>query len=200
MSGFAAKVTLGAPGVYHEPPAPFQALTGVRMDVCAFVGVAPRGPARVPVVGPFGDKVWPDDVPCVEADRPRLRSVAVPVDSWDQYRGLYGSFEGAGLLPFAVASFFEQGGRRAYVVRIVHDWGSGNADPRGVASSGFRDLTGDGGIPVQLWARNEGTWANSLRVRLSFVTTPLTPRSMSGVELVLFRTDPLCAGSLLRIT
>ena len=200
MAGL-ARVTLGAPGVYHEPPAPFQALTGVRMDVCAFVGVAPRGPARVPVVGPFGDKVWPDDVPCVEAERPSLRSVAVRVDSWDQYRRLYGSFEGAGLLPFAVASFFEQGGRRAYVVRIVHDYGPGHAGDRpGVASAGFQDLAGGGGVPVKLWARNEGVWGNSLRARLSFTTTPLTPQSMIGGELVLFPTDPLSAGSLLRIS
>jgi uncharacterized protein len=201
MPGLAARVTLGAPGVYHEPPAPFQALTGVRMDVCAFVGVAPRGPSRVPVVGPFGDKVWADDVPCVEAERPRLRSVAVQVDSWDQYRRLYGSFEGAGLLPFAVASFFEQGGRRAYVVRIVHDYGPGHAGDRtGVATAGFKGLTGEGGTPVNLWARNEGVWGNSLQAQLSFVTTPLTPQSMTGAELVLFRDDPLNVGSLLRIS
>ena len=41
-------VQIGAPGVYLAPPAPARQLLGVRMDVCAFVGVAPRGPARVP--------------------------------------------------------------------------------------------------------------------------------------------------------
>ena len=31
------------------PPEPVRAITGVRLDVAAFAGVAPRGPARVPV-------------------------------------------------------------------------------------------------------------------------------------------------------
>src|SRR3954447_23096226 len=91
------------------------------MDVAAFAGVAPRGPAFVPVV----DDQWRDDVPCVEPERPRARSVAVPVESWDDYRRAFGGFEGPGLLPYAVASFFEQGGRRAYVVRIVPSTGNG---------------------------------------------------------------------------
>ena len=43
-----ARLQLGAPGIYEIPPDPLRALTGARMDVCAFVGVAPRGPARPP--------------------------------------------------------------------------------------------------------------------------------------------------------
>jgi uncharacterized protein len=35
---------LGAPGIYSLPPEPIRQLTGARMDVCAFAGVAPRGP------------------------------------------------------------------------------------------------------------------------------------------------------------
>src|SRR6266852_9064619 len=93
------------------------------MHVCAFVGVAPRGPVRVPLV----DEKRPDTRPSVETTRPRLRSIAVPVESWDEYRRLYGGFEGSGLLPYAVASFFQQGGRRAYVVRIVPSSGGGEA-------------------------------------------------------------------------
>src|SRR5918912_3964826 len=126
-------IRLGAPGVYPHVPQPPRALGGVRMDVCAFAGVAPRGPARVPVF----DEKWRDDRPCVEPERPRSRTVAVAVESFDEYRRLYGSFEGPGLLPYAVASFFEQGGRRAYIARIVHDY-SHDANPtageRGVAS------------------------------------------------------------------
>jgi len=196
-----APLTLGAPGVYQLPPAPLQALTGVRMDVCAFVGVAPRGPARVPVVGPYQDKVWTDDVPCVEPERPLLRSVAMPVESWDEYRRLYGSFEGRGLLPYAVASFFEQGGRRAYIVRVVHDLGPSHRRVRpGVAWSRLEGVRSSAVTDVILRARNEGVWGNSLKATLRFEVSPITPLFSACNELILAAGAPLTAGSLLRIT
>src|SRR5205807_1218911 len=94
---YPSSVKLGAPGVYPYQPAPPRALAGVRMDVCAFAGVAPRGPARVPTF----DETWRDDRPCVEPERPRSRTVAAAVESFDEYRRLYGGFEGPGLLPYA---------------------------------------------------------------------------------------------------
>src|SRR5215831_12146637 len=113
-----ARLPLGAPGVYRLPDDEPPRLNAQRMDVCAFVGVAPRGPAFVPVV----DGEFPGGWRMVtDPDRPRRRSVAVSVASFDEYRRLYGAFEGPGTLPYAVACFFEQGGRRAYIVRIVHD-------------------------------------------------------------------------------
>ncbi len=57
-------VQIGAPGVYYAADPAEPELLGVRMDVCAFVGVAPRGPARVPYT----------DEELIEADaRPRPR-------------------------------------------------------------------------------------------------------------------------------
>src|SRR4029453_9816848 len=86
---------------------------GARMDVCAFVGVAPRGPARSPL---FTER-WAQRAPC---DGPRDRlAIPVPVESWSAYTSQFGGFEGPGLLPYAVAAFFDNGGRRAYIVRIV---------------------------------------------------------------------------------
>ncbi len=118
-------LALGAPGIYSVPAQAGRALRGVRLDVCAFVGVAARGPARVPLV----DEHWRDDRPPVETLRPRRRSVAVPVDSWDAFRRLYGG--GPGYLPAAVEAFFRQGGQRAYVVRIVHRYEpAADFDPR----------------------------------------------------------------------
>ena len=120
-------IPLRAPGVYLYPDTPLLTLTGVRMDVCAFAGVAPRGPARVPVV----NEKWGDTVPQTEPDRPINRTQAYALESFTAYQQLYGGFEGPGLLPYAVASFFEQGGARAYIARIVHDYGAG--DPRNSA-------------------------------------------------------------------
>jgi uncharacterized protein len=170
---------LGAPGVYELPEPPLHALTGVRMDVCAFAGVAPRGPARTLETLPDGSMK-------------RRRSTAVAVESWDDYARLYGAFEGPGRLPYAVSAFFDQGGRRAYVVRIVHRY-SGPEDDAGVA-------TGTLG-PIGLRARNEGSWGTSLRASLSFAVRPLTfdPAGSSTTTLALPPGTELVAGSVLRI-
>ena len=45
-----ARSPLGSPGVFALPEIQPPALHPQRMDVCAFVGVARRGPAYVPVV------------------------------------------------------------------------------------------------------------------------------------------------------
>lgn len=143
------------------------------MDVCAFVGVAPRGPARLPVL----DANWAPR-PC-QPGQTVIQSIAVPVESWDHYKDLYGTFEGPGRLPYAVASFFENGGRRAYVVRIVHQYlsPSGSLDVErnqaGIARGPFRELTAGGSRRVWLQARNEGRWGNQLRASLGFLTRPL---------------------------
>ena len=163
------RLALGAPGIYRVPDQPLRGLTGVRMDVCAFVGVAPRGPARVPVY----DADWAPK-PCRDGAT-MTHSVAVAVDSWNAYQQIYGAFEGPGLLPYAVASFFENGGLRAYIVRIVHEYLGSDAtkNTQGIARSAFRLLTTTGGGSVKLRASNEGLWGNSLTAQLSFKTTPL---------------------------
>jgi hypothetical protein len=188
------RLLLGAPGVYPVQDEPVRALTGVRMDVAAFVGVAPRGPARLPAFA----AEWaapPRGIPAAE-----LRSVAVPVESWSAYRRLYGGFEGPGLLPYAVAAFFEQGGRRAYVVRVVHDHGAGHpANGWGTASGAVPGVTPRAAATLRLRARNEGRWGNRLRAALTYRTRPLAFASASGTELVLRGDAPLPAGTLLRL-
>src|SRR5436309_1999559 len=187
-------LALGAPGVYERPPTTVRALTNVRMDVCAFVGVAPRGPARVPVAG---EDLTPDSS-CVAPARPRRRSTAVAVESWDEYVRLYGAFEGAGLLPFAVASFFDQGGRRAYVVRVVHDFG-GPDDDTGAAAGELAPLTVAGGVPVTLRARNEGSWGNGLTAELCYSTRPIVAEPLDTMRLALATDTDLTAGTVLRL-
>jgi uncharacterized protein len=189
-----SRVPFSAPGVYREPESPLRALTGVRMDVCGFAGVAPRGPVRVPVV----DEHWPDTRPCTEAGRPTLRSVAVAVESFDEYRRLYGGFEGPGLLPYAVASFFEQGGRRAWISRIVHRYG-GTADSGGVAT-GILVGVSSPSSPAWLRARNEGEWGNTLQATLALRAVPATFVEAQSHRLTLQSSAEICAGCLLRLT
>lgn len=189
-------ITLRAPGVYPWVDTPLQALTGVRMDVCAFCGVAPRGPARVPVV----NEKWPDTRPTVEPGRPIDRTRAYAVESFTEYQRLYGAFEGPGLLPYAVASFFEQGGQRAYIARIVHDYGAG--DPRNaqrVALGTVPGATTTAGDLV-MRARNEGSWGNLLQAGISLQANPIAFISASATQLVFDENAEIQAGALLRLT
>ncbi|MCI5222516.1 MAG: hypothetical protein D3924_07560, partial [Candidatus Electrothrix sp. AR4] len=192
-------LSLGAPGIYRFPESVSKTLGWARMDVCAFVGVAPRGPARVPEEPEGGAEL----ATLLDLDMPKRRSVAVAVESWDEYRSLFGGFEGPGRLPYAVALFFEQGGRRAYVVRIVHEYeGDSTENSKGVAEGVLPRAQSSAG-PLTLRARNEGSWGNRLRASLGFSVTPVT--LLSGAEtpaddeLVLDATDIFPVGSLLRL-
>lgn len=166
-------LSLGAPGIYRVSDEPLRALTGVRMDVCAFLGVAPRGPARQP----FFVQEWAPKA-CDPSQAVQV-SVPVAVESWDAYVRLYGGYEGPGLLPYAVSAFFQNGGKRAYVARIVHQYrkadGSldGAANAQGIARGPFAGLAAGGGRQVWLRARNEGRWGNALQAGLSFTARPV---------------------------
>jgi hypothetical protein len=191
------RITLGAPGVYQEPATPVHALTGVRMDVAGFAGIAPRGPARVPVV----DETHPPGAAMVSADRPRSRSLAVPVQSWEDYRRVFGGFDGPGRLPWAVAAFFAQGGQRAWVVRVVHDYAGAAGERGGVARGWLPGVSAPGVTQIALVARSEGSWGNALRATLSFSTVPLNGTIAAGAsELVLSPDGDVTAGALLRLT
>jgi hypothetical protein len=195
------RVTLGAPGIYRTADEPLRALTGVRMDVCAFLGVAPRGPAR----RPFFTEDWAPR-PCTPGQTVQL-AVPVAVESWDAYVRLYGSYAGPGLLPYAVSAFFQNGGRRAYIVRIVHPYLKPDRTPDDVANGGgiarasLAGLTASGGRAVWLAARNEGEWGNGLRVTLSLSARllGLGPADFSTQRIRLPAGFQIAAGAVLRL-
>ncbi len=119
------------PGVYYErvdSSAP--AISAIRTDVAGFVGIARRGPLHQ----------------------------AVPVQSWRQFVAWFGDFTGAGYLAYAVRAFFENGGRRCWVVRVASD----------AAAAAEVVLHDAGGAPrwvVQ--AFSPGVWGNDVTLRLS---------------------------------
>ena len=84
--------TYATPGVYYErADASPRGIPALRMDVAGFVGIARRGPVDVPV----------------------------PVQSWRQFQANFGDFTGAGYLAYAVRAFFENGGRKCWIVRVA---------------------------------------------------------------------------------
>jgi len=67
--GLTQGTALGAPNIYRAPDELRRTLGAERMDVCAFVGVAPRGPCRIPVE----PETCSQSRAYVEVDRPRRR-------------------------------------------------------------------------------------------------------------------------------
>jgi hypothetical protein len=183
---------LGAPGVFALPEVRPPSLHPQRMDVCGFVGVAPRGPARAPEVGAH----WPAGWRMVtDAARPLQRSVPVAVRSFDEYVQHFGAFEGPGLLPQAVASYFEQGGRLAWIVRVVHDRVAPFHDGCARAT-----LAGPFTQPLVFIARNEGTWGNRLSVALGLSTTSLAFTLDGTGQLLVDPRAPIQPGCTLRLS
>jgi hypothetical protein len=183
---------LGAPGAFALPEVRPPALHPQRMDVCAFVGVAPRGPARVPIV----DSDWPTGSRMVtDVDRPLRRSEPVLVRSFDEYVQRFGAFEGPGLLPQAVASYFEQGGRLAWIVRIVHE--RNELFHHGCAQGALGALFTE---KIGFVARSEGSWGNMLRVSVGFTTAALAFSLNAAMQIEVDLRAPVQVGSTLRLT
>ena len=176
--------TLGAPGVYFTPAVPADYLAVESMDVAGFIGVAPRGPAWETTTDP--------DVN--DGNEFRARSVATPVDSWDDYVELFGGFEDPGLLlPYAVSAYFAQGGRRAYIVRVVHKLCPAPAPSQTPPGCAVLTLGLDPNAGVQaaqrpkawlrIGARNEGTWGSRLSAAVQFTHRQLIQLSPDAASL-----------------
>ena len=80
------------PGIYYEfVDQTTQAITALRTDITAFIGIAQMGPAHRPV----------------------------EVDSWQQFQSTFGNFLPNGYLAYSAKAFFENGGSKLYVVRVI---------------------------------------------------------------------------------
>lgn len=129
------------PGVYWERlDGAERAIAPARMDVLGLVGIARKGPLDQPVA----------------------------VESMRQFEARFGGCTGAGYLAYAVKAFFDNGGRRAWIVRVAARDGAGAAsaayaDVRIPALPGLAD-------PAAVWriaAASPGAWGNGLGVTLA---------------------------------
>lgn len=123
------------PGVYYQRfDAGEGAIAAIRTDVPGIVGIAERGPVDIPV----------------------------PVQSWRQFQAHFGDFSGNGYLAYAVRGFFENGGRRCWVVRVA------NRDPAGGVQFASLTLSGPGDVPVwRIRAVTPGSWGNAISLALT---------------------------------
>ena len=143
------------PGVYYERvDARAPAIAPIRTDIAGFVGIALRGPVDTPV----------------------------PVESWRQFEAHFGDFTGVGYLAYAVRGFFENGGRRCWIVRVASKDANGGCRPA--------DTVYPSGVPARdVWrvrASSEGVWGNNLAVRMIE-----THRGQATAEFMSGRVDAL---------
>ena len=142
------------PGVYvEEIPSGSKPIEGVGTSTAAFVGYATKGPIGEPEL----------------------------ILKWDDYDNQYGGIRDTGAtqgdpMGFSVSAFFQNGGNKAYIVRITQDWKEDDTPPafdaeKAVAYLDDPSATGDHGL--QFTAVNEGTWANGLVVRMA--VSPISP-------------------------
>jgi phage tail sheath protein FI len=122
------------PGVYvQETLNPIASVVGPNSDsIAAFIGANDRGP-----------------------------TVPVLITSWSMYTNYFGSWNttASNDLPIAVYLYFANGGRRAYVTRVVK-----------TAAYATRTLTDRAGSPdqtVEVTAWTQGTWGNDINVSVS---------------------------------
>jgi hypothetical protein len=86
--------------------------------------------------------------------------VPTRIDSWNQYKTLYGDLTNSSHLGYAIYHFFANGGRTAYINRVTAS-AAVRAKSAGVAGSinGSAVNTAAGGL-FEIRAKSKGTWAN----------------------------------------
>jgi phage tail sheath protein FI len=121
------------PGVYYQT-VDFgdQGIAPLRTDIAGFVGIASKGPINL----------------------------AIPIESWKQFTTWFGGFCTAGFLGYSVRAFFENGGRRCWVVRVASD------DPISGAVWASHDLSDASGPVWKVRASSEGVWGNAISFRI----------------------------------
>jgi hypothetical protein len=129
------------PGVYLEEAVlrgPGE--VGFASAVTLFAGYAAQGPTNVPV---------------------RL-------SSWSEYTAAFGGFDQPAdvqkaFLPYALFSYFQNGGRNAYVIKAV------NGDDGAAAEVEVGDGdTPTPGVAFTVTAKSDGVWGNTLKVGISY--------------------------------
>jgi len=153
------------PGVcVEEIPSGSKPIEGVATSVAAFVGKATKGPV----------------------------GEAEPILKWDDYVKKYGGIRDTGNpvgdhMGFSVSAFYQDGGKKAYIVRITKDWTkpAASSSDRGAKAVGAVDRpSASNTTDVLLFtAVNEGRWANGLAIEVTSKDVPAGDDPLYTVEI-----------------
>jgi len=138
------------PGVYvQEVPSSVRPIEGVSTSTAAFIGITDKGPVPGHIL-PTGKMAQP-----------------VLVTSLTDYNRQFGGFRVDSFLTYAVRSFFENGGRRVYIVRVYPSpAGSVGSSPSALFPGVAGIAVGSGGAAFNVLAANEGAWGNNIWVQI----------------------------------
>lgn len=147
------------PGVYiTEGPFATNAPSGSAVTPTAFLGTAARGPVKSITGGYAGQPTR--------------------IDSWTQYKTLYGDLSSAYDLGYAVYQFFANGGRTAYVTRVV-----ASAAVKAKSENIVGTIAGGGSTTLfKAQAKNVGTWANYAAATSSTPTKGIQVTTSAGLR------------------
>ncbi|AGP37429.1 phage tail sheath family protein [Sorangium cellulosum] len=119
------------PGVYvQEESSGAKPIEGASTSTACIVGTATRG----------------------RPNRPTF------VSSWAQFERAFGGFSKAHPMPLAAYHFFQNGGRRAYILRVLAK--------DAVAAAGELSIEGIA-VPLKIKAAGGGTWANDIKIEVT---------------------------------
>lgn len=168
-------LTYRRPGVYLEESLLSNAGdVSNATSVAVFVGAAPKGPlttdSNANVVG-----------------------APTRIETWGDYVATFGGFDtvpnGANTwalsyLPYSVYSFFQNGGRTAYIARAVSTLAAGGAASKVVTGKDFATnlVTGNA---FTLTAKSVGTWGQNLSYILAYQTTDIATDQVFTLQVLL---------------
>jgi hypothetical protein len=163
------------PGAYYERVDAARApRLLLRSDVPAFVGIAEQGPLDLPV----------------------------PVESFRQFQAVFGGCIGAGFLAYAVRAFFDNGGRRCWIVRVASRVFEGEAGLAARAAAvTLHDTSGKAIWAIE--AFSEGAWGNDLELSLleeNRADTTADPGLLQPLFAAVASTAGFRRGTLVRLT
>lgn len=97
------------------------------------------------------------------------------VTSWSQFVSLYGGFDNNSYLAYAVRGFFENGGKRAFISRVVKT-------DNGVNSSQASSVEIGGVNPyLEVSAITDGTWGDDLSVEIASIDNLAIPQTFDFI-------------------
>jgi phage tail sheath protein FI len=143
------------PGLYFQEVAGTKPIEATSTAIGAFVGTAPKGKIGEPVL----------------------------VTNWTEFVKNFGGYDKNSYLAYAVRGFFENGGSRAYISRVVHFTG-------GVKSSSpakYDLLDSLGTVTIKVSALYDGSLGNQISVEVSDVVSEsgtFTLKVYNGADVV----------------
>ena len=137
------------PGVYvQEVPSAVKPIEGASTSTAAFVGLTDKGPVPGTLL-PTGSPAYPG-----------------MITSFTDYTRRYGGFRTDSFLTYAVQAFFQNGGQRLYIVRVLPPPPTPTSPP-GPTPAVASATIGAGGAALHISAANQGQWGNKIWIQIA---------------------------------